>query len=261
MAGRSTALRGKVVLVAGGSSGVGRCFALQMAAQGARVAITARRAERLDAVRAEIEALGGTCLAIAADAELSEATASMVADVAAHFGAIDIVLLNAGGAPALDMRRMTADQVTAYMRSNYDVMVNTLFPVLAQMRAQGGGVVAHTNSLAGLVPVPMQGPYCAAKAAAKMLIDTCRMEFAPFGIEFVTVYPGFIATEATRDDGMPAPFELSEDDAARRIVEAIRRGKAHVRFPWQSAGLVRLAEWLPDRVRERMQRGEVPPMS
>lgn len=251
-------VEGKRVLVVGASSGIGREAARLLAQRGARLAVSARRRDRLDALAAEIVLAGGRCIPLPADVLDAAEAARMVDDAATALGGLDLVLLNAGGAPALDMRRLTAQEVTACMRSNYDVTANCLFPALAHMRRQGGGVVAHTNSLAGLVPVPLQGPYCAAKAATKMLIDTCRLEFAGFGIRFVTIHPGFVATEATADDGMPAPMEISEAEAAARIVAAIEALRAQTLFPLPMAMLVRLARVLPRGLREAIQKRDVP---
>jgi len=156
---------------------------------------------------------------------------------------------------------MNAAEVKAYMRSNYDVVVNYLFPVLDQMRTQMGGLVVHTNSLAGLIGVPLQGPYSAAKGGAKLLIDTCRIEFAQYGIRFLTVYPGFVATEATVGDGMPSPMEISEEKAVDHILHAIRKGHIHYPFPWRTAALTRLALMLPVRVRDRILARELPALA
>ena len=155
----------KVVLVAGASSGMGRALALRLANEGAHLIVTARRKERLESLASEIGRRGGQCLPLAADAEDPDAAAQVVAAGMAHFGRIDLAVLNTGGAPALDMRQMSAREVTAYMRSNYDTVVNYLFPILAQMVKQKGGVIAHTNSLAGFLGVPLQGPFSAAKGA------------------------------------------------------------------------------------------------
>jgi NAD(P)-dependent dehydrogenase (short-subunit alcohol dehydrogenase family) len=173
-------------------------------------------------------------------------------------GRIDLLVLNAGGAPAIDMRRMQAGDVLAYMRSNYDVAVNYLFPVLQQMRLQRGGLVAVTNSLAGLLGVPMQGPYSAAKGALRLLIDTCRVEFAEYGIRFVSVYPGFVATEATTNDGMPAPLQMSEERAVEHLMRAIRRECMDYTFPWQMRWLIGLSNLLPKRLVVRILRRDVP---
>lgn len=236
---------GKVILIVGASSGMGRLVALRLAAQGAKLIVTARRKDKLDSLATEIAASGGSCLPLAADAQDEAAAAAVVAAGVERHGRIDAVLLNAGGAPALDMRRMTAGEVTAYMRSNYDVLVNYLFPVLRQMVLQGGGLVAQTNSLAGFLGVPLQGPYSAAKGANRLLIDTCRLEFGSYGIKFVSIYPGFVATEVTANDGMIAPMEISEERAADHILYALRRERSDYMFPLIMRWLIRLALILP----------------
>lgn len=237
--------REKVVLIVGASSGIGRALALRLAAEGAHVVVTARRKQRLDALASEIRRQGGRCTPLTSDAQDPDAAETVVSTCVTELGRIDVLILNAGGAPALDMRMMDARDVTAYMRSNYDVAVNYLFPVLRQMRRQGAGLVAQTNSLAGLLGVPLQGPYCAAKGALRLLIDTCRLEFAPFGIRFVSVYPGFVATEATATDGMPAPLEISEEKAVDHFMYALRRVRSDYLFPFPMRWLTRLALILP----------------
>ena len=249
---------GKVALVVGASSGIGRTLALRLAREGAIVVATARRADRLAALAEEIDRSGGTCTVFAADAENAAAAERVVQACVLRHGCIDLVMLNAGGAPAIDMRTMQASDVTRYMRSNYDVAVNYLFPVLQQMRCQGGGLVAQTNSLAGFLGVPLQGPYSAAKGALRLLIDTCRVEFEPFGIRFVSVFPGFVATEATANDGMPAPMAMSEQRAVDHIVRALRLERMDTLFPWPMACLVRLAQVLPKKWVTRILRGDVP---
>lgn len=250
----------KVVLIVGASSGIGRALAVRLAGLGALVVATARREDRLQGLAAEIASRGGRCSVHAADAQNGPDAERVVHAALAEHGRIDLLVLNAGGAPAIDMRLMNAAQVLAYMRSNYDVAVNVLFPVLQAMRRQRGGVVAVTNSLAGLLGVPMQGPYSAAKGALKLLIDTCRVEFGPFGIRFLSVYPGFIATEATAGDGMPAPLEMSEEKAVDHLLRAIRSGRMDYAFPWPMAALVRLANVLPKALVVRILRRDVPPL-
>ncbi|WP_426400837.1 SDR family NAD(P)-dependent oxidoreductase (plasmid) [Ralstonia sp. R-29] len=252
--------RNKVALIVGASSGMGRELAVRLADEGAHVVVTARRRERLDALAAEIEQRGGRCTVFVGDAQDASVAEHVANACVKQLGRIDLVVLNAGGAPALDMRTMHAQEVTAYMRSNYDVAVNYLFPVLHQMRRQGGGLVAQTNSLAGLLGVPLQGPYCAAKGALRLLIDTCRIEFAPFGIRFVSVYPGFVATEATANDGMPAPLAISESKAVEHIIHALRKERFDYLFPFSMRWLTRLALVLPKWMTARILRGEVPPL-
>ncbi|HEX7641245.1 MAG TPA: SDR family NAD(P)-dependent oxidoreductase [Burkholderiaceae bacterium] len=250
--------RDRVVLIVGASSGMGRTLALRLAAEGASIVATARRRELLDTLAQQVAARGGTCTVYAADALDPDAAAGVVQACVGLHGRIDLAILNAGGAPALDLRRMDAREVTRYMRSNYDVAVNYLMPVLHQMRRQRHGLVAHTNSLAGLLGVPLQGPYCAAKGALKLLVDTCRVEFSRDGIRFVSIYPGFVATEVTRNDGMPAPLEITEEAAVDHIMRALRRESMDYLFPWHMGWLVRLANCLPKRLTTWILRREVP---
>ena len=250
----------KVVLIVGASSGIGRVMALKLARAGAKVVVTARRKDKLDSLANEIRAENGECLALPADAMDENAAEIVVSEVIKHFGRIDLVLLNAGGAPAIDMRKMKASEVKYYMQTNYDTMVNYLFPVLEQMKKQRSGIVAHTNSLASFIGFPMQGPYSAAKAAGRLLMDTCRIEFAEYGIKFCSVYPGFVATEITKNDGMPAPLEISEDKCADFILYALRKEKADYLFPLNMRLILRLALMLPKSLQNRILKGEVPPL-
>nr|WP_241678087.1 SDR family oxidoreductase [Pseudomonas kitaguniensis] len=169
---------------------MGRALAVRLAQEGAWVVATARRKELLNELQLEITLQGGKCLVSAVDALDEHAAADLVGEIVELYGRLDVVVLNAGGAPALDMREMSASDVTAYMRSNYDVVVNYLFPALEHMSRQGHGFVVHTNSLAGFLGVTLQGPYCAAKGALRLLIDTCRIEFGNRGIRFLSLYPG-----------------------------------------------------------------------
>ena len=252
-------VRGKVALVVGASSGMGRALALDLASRGATVVATARRAPLLETLASEILTTGGRCSVHQADAQDPATAEQVVRACIVEHGRIDLLILNAGGAPALDMREMQASDVLAYMRSNYDVAVSFLLPVLHRMREQGGGLVLVTNSLAGLMAVPLQGPYSAAKGALKLLIDTCRIEFGMYGIRFTTVYPGFVATQATRNDGMPSTLQVSEARAVRELVRAIQREPLDRAFPWVMARLVGLANALPKRLLVWILRRDLPP--
>jgi NAD(P)-dependent dehydrogenase (short-subunit alcohol dehydrogenase family) len=137
------------------------------------------------------------------------------------------------------------DDIARVMALNYDVTVNYLVPLVAQMRRQRDGLIAQTNSLAGLMGVPRQGPYSAAKAAVRMLVDAARIELAPDGVRFTSIYPGFVATARVRADGLPKPLQISEEAAARHVVRALRREPANMSFPWTMSALVRLLRALP----------------
>lgn len=241
-------LSNKTILVAGASSGIGRSVAMQLAQNNNRLIICARRKEQLDELAKAIEAKGGKALAIPCDALDKDASAAAIQQAINSFGKIDAALLNIGDGPAFNMSKTSVDEITANMDLNYTTMVNFLIPLIAHMKEQKGGLIAHTNSLAGFLGLPMQGPYSAAKAACRILMDTCRTELKPFGIKFVSAYPGFVATERVADDGIPAPFEISEHVAAGHIIRAMRKEKSDYLFPFVTGSLIRLALILPKPV-------------
>lgn len=247
---------GKVVLVVGASSGIGRLFAERVSAQGAKVAVVARRATTLQGLAAQIHGL-----ALPADVGDEAAAAKVVADTVEAYGRIDVVLLNVGGAPAIDLRTQTAADVKECMRLNYDVTVNVLMPCLARMSEQHSGVVAVTSSLAALLPIPEQGPYSAAKGALRLLVDTARLEYADRGITFVSLYPGFVATERVLGDDLDKSSMMSPEQAVTEMMSAIAAGKHDHLFPRSTAVQVRFGMLAPARLRDAILRRRVAPDS
>jgi len=241
-------LTNKTILVAGASSGIGRSVAVQLGKHNNRIVVCARRKEQLDELVAEIEANGSKALALPCDALDKDASAAAIQSAIDTFGKIDAALLNIGDGPAFNMSKATVDEITHNMDLNYTTMVNFLIPLIAHMKEQKAGLIAHTNSLAGFLGLPMQGPYSAAKAACRILLDTCRTELKSFGIKFVSAYPGFVATERVAEDGIPAPFEISEQVAAGHIIRAMKKEKSDYLFPFVTGSLIRLALILPKPV-------------
>lgn len=130
--------------------------------------------------------------------------------------------------------------------------------LIAHMRTRRAGLIAHINSLAGIVPTLMQGPYCAAKSATSRLRDTARIALHGSGVRLLTLHPGFVATEATADDGVPAPFEISVADAAGRIAAAMEASKERVYFPWQTTLLAWMLRGLPASLSGAIMRPTTP---
>jgi short-subunit dehydrogenase len=243
----SRALAGKTILISGASAGIGAEVARQLAGRQNRLIITARSRDLLDAVADAVRARGSTCLALTHDAADAPATQAVVDQIIDEVGPIDVALLNIGSGPAYNLATATIAEIDECMRLNYAVTVNYLVPLIAHMRERGAGLIAHTNSLACFLPVPMQGPYSAAKSAARTLIDTARTELRGSGIRFLSIYPGFIATARTAEDGIPAPFELSEAEAARHMIKAMESNRDDYCFPWQTTALTGLLRALPKR--------------
>lgn len=238
-------LRGAVLLVCGASSGIGREVALQAAGRASTIVVMGRRRALLEELATEIEAKGSRAIAIPVDASDPAAARTAVEQAAEAAGHIDIALLNVGAGPSFNMARADVGDILSNMDANYRVTVTMLVPLIAHMKARRAGLIVHTNSLAGINGTPMQGPYSAAKGACRLLIDTARIELRPYNVRFVSVYPGFVATERVTGNEIPAPFEISAADAAGRIIRAIEGRRNDVMFPAPTATLVRVLRALP----------------
>jgi len=238
-------LTNRTILITGASSGIGRAVAVALARRGNNLIVTARRQALLESLQQEVESAGSQCLAIACDALDEVESCTVVRRGVERFGRIDCALLNIGHGPPLNMAKVNVSDVRGNMRVNYDTMVNYLIPLVEVMKRQRDGVIAHTNSLAGFLGLPMQGPYCAAKAAGRILFDACRLELKAYNIRFCALHPGFVHTEAVANDGIPAPFEISPEQAASCIIRGIEKEKRDYLFPFPLRWLTRVGRILP----------------
>ncbi len=244
-------LDGKTILITGASSGLGREMALTLARRNNRLVITARREGRLRELQEEIERRGSACLVCPADATDRHAVQRVLDQAIAQFGPIDLAILNAGGGRALSMEDATIDDVLTMMRTNYDTFVNFLVPMIAHMKGRSAAI-AYTGSPAGYFGLPKSGPYSAAKAAGRMLFDTCRIELAESGIRFHALYPGFTETEGLDVNDVPVrALVIAPERAAAEMLSAIERDQAHHMFPRRIKWLMGVARALPETVRRK----------
>lgn len=242
-------LRDKTILITGASSGLGRALAIALSKQGNRIVATARRESLLRELTDEIEASGGQCVFHAVDATDPTSGEEVLAVGIAAFGRIDVAVLNAGGAAVTNMSNASAERVREVMRVNYDTLANFLCPTIEHMRGVGG-IIAYTGSPAGYFGLPKSGPYSAAKAAGRMLFDTCRIELAGSGISFVALYPGFTYTEGLVDEEVPIKaLIINKDRAVGEMIWAMERRKAHHMFPKRIRFLMTLARMAPEPLR------------
>jgi NAD(P)-dependent dehydrogenase (short-subunit alcohol dehydrogenase family) len=190
-------LDGRRVLVTGGNRGLGRAFALALAEAGADVAIAGRDTERNDRVVTEITDRGRRGLAVTADITRREDVTSMVEQVTAELGGIDVLVNNAGIAihrPALEVPDEEWQQV---IDLNLTALWNTSTAVARGMIAAGGGVIVNVGSMsAQIVNRPQwQASYNASKAAVHHLTRSLAAEWAPHNIRVNAIAPGYVKTD------------------------------------------------------------------
>ena len=245
-------IRGKTILITGASSGLGRGMAVALSHGDNNLIVTARREPLLHELAREVETNGSRCTVVAADAVDPVASQAAIDAGLQAYGRIDIAILNAGGGPAMNMAEAPAGDVLRVMRINYDTLVNFLCPMIEHMR-DVGGTIAWTGSPAGYFGLPKSGPYSAAKAAGRLLFDTCRIELADSPLRLVALYPGFTYTPGLNPEDVPfQALIIQPERAVREMLAAIERGRAHRMFPKRIAFLIGLARWLPEGLLRRV---------
>lgn len=243
----ASSLAGKVAVVTGASSGIGWALARELAAEGCRVGLVARRAEPLQALAAEIAAAGGKAVAAAADVGRREQVAAAVESVRAALGPIDLAIANAGiGRPTL-LDPVNVADVEETFQINLLGVVYTLAAVLPEMLARKSGHMVAVSSLAGYRGLPGESAYCASKAAVNVYMDGLRMHLRGTGVKATTICPGFVKTPMTASNRFHMPQLMEADYAARRIVRAIKARKKVYNFPQGLHLLTKLSRWVPDR--------------
>lgn len=192
-------LTGKVALITGASRGIGLAIAGVYAAAGAKVALSSRKQEGLDKAAAQIQAMGGEALPIAAHTGDSTAIQALVDQIVDKWGGIDIVVNNAATNPHFG-HIMTAEE--SHWDKILDVNVKGYFRVVKAcapiMKKRGGGKVINMSSVAGKEAQPMMGVYSVSKAAVLMLTKVLAIELAQDNIQVNAIAPGFVKTSFSR---------------------------------------------------------------
>lgn len=232
-------------MITGASSGIGRGLALAIARRGARLGLVARRAEVVDEVVREIEAVGGQALALPADVESEDSIRAAADKLRAELGRIDILIANAGIGPTRDAAKISAKEVANVINVNVIGATNSVAAVIPEMVAQGSGHLVVISSLAAYRGLPRSAAYCASKAAVSAFFESLRLDLEPRGIDVTIIHPGFIKTPLTSGREAEMPFLMELDDAVKKMVRAIEKRRKRYSFPWQLATIVRAGMIMP----------------
>lgn len=230
------AFKDNVVILTGASSGIGRAAALQLAGQGAWLALAARDADRLAEVAAECRQRGGRAIAVKTDVAIESECRRLIERTVAEYARLDTLINNAGismWTPFDQLQDLSIlDRV---MRVNYLGAAYLTYYALPHLKQTRGRLVA-VASLAGKNGVPTRSGYAASKHAMAGFFDSLRIELADSGVSVTVIYPGFVTSEirerAFGADGQPlgkSPVRESEvmsaEECARITINAIARRK------------------------------------
>ncbi len=218
------AVRGKVVLVTGASSGIGRATALKIGAAGGTVLLVARRAEKLEEARREIERAGGAAHAHTCDLADEADIDGMVDEVLEHHDRVDVLINNAGRSIRRSIER-SYDRMHDFRRTmelNYFGPVKLILRLLPGMRERGWGQIVNVSSLGVQTNAPRFSAYVASKSALDAFSRSVASEVVDDGVHFSTVYMPLVRTPMIAPTGHYKNFPAkTPDDAADMIAEAI----------------------------------------
>jgi uncharacterized protein len=245
----------KLALVTGASSGIGAATARLLAGEGWRVVLVARRAERLEALAAEL----GNAAAVAADLTTADAPAR-VREAAEREGALQLLVNNAGGAWGAAFADGGYENVRRTMDLNFDAVVRLTEALLPLLRSSAPSAIVNVSSTAGRIGRPNVGAYAASKFALAGWTEALSFEEAPNGVHVGLVLPGFVATEGFPQkqltDSVATRWMVSKPEkVAKAILAAGPGGRAEVYVPWPYGLVPRLRFLAPGLVRRAVRTG------
>jgi NAD(P)-dependent dehydrogenase (short-subunit alcohol dehydrogenase family) len=255
-------LKGKTVLITGGSRGLGLVLAREFADEGANVAICARSCAELERAREDLASRGARVYAFPCDVTDRAQVRELVEVVTGHFGSIDVLVNNAGVIQVGPLEVMTLEDFEQAMEVHFWGPLYTTLAVLPQMRARRCGRIVNISSIGGKVSVPHLVPYSASKFALAGLSDGLRAELEKDNVIVTTVFPGLMRTGSPRNatfkgrhraeyawfsisDALPVT-SIQAGRAARQIVAACKAGKAELVITTQAVLAVKFRALFPE---------------
>lgn len=228
-------VRNPAVVITGASSGIGQATAFAMAKRGGHLGLVARRADRLEAIAAEIRSRGGQAVALPCDVTDADAVQKAVEACVAHFGRLDVLINNAGIGLFATIEQTTAQDLDRLLATNLRGPFYAVKAALPFMRHQGSGHIVNVASTAGRRGSPYIGAYCASKFAMVGFTESLRVELLDTGIHVSLICPGATRTEffdvterrTPRHSGLVGPIE-SPERVAGRIVSVVGRPRREV---------------------------------
>lgn len=245
-------MKGTVAYITGASAGIGRDLALELAKEGVKVALFARRKELMDQVVQMITAQGGVAMAYALDVTSREDTLRAMARAADEVGVCDLLIANAGVSMPVKVEKFDSAKAERMIQVNLLGALHAIDAVLPAMVRRRRGHLVGISSIASLKSFPFSHVYCASKSALNALLEGMSLELRPHGVRVTTVLPGFIRTDMTSRLGHPMPFLMESHVAARKIIGAIKRRRKFYPFPWPMYLLAKLSRYVPEFVLARL---------
>ena len=247
-------LRNKVVLITGGSRGLGLVLARRICAAGGKVALLARDNDELTRAKTDLDRFATEVLTIQCDLLETAQIQSAVQQTLQRFGKIDILINNAGVIEVGPLEHMAREDFERAMGVHFWAPFELTMQVVPEMRTWGGGRIVNISSIGGKIAVPHLAPYCASKFALTGFSDALRAELARDKIYVTTVAPGMMRIGShvnanfkgkhdaefawfATSNGMPL-ISINANRAARKILAACRRGQPSLTLTFAARGAI-----------------------
>jgi short-subunit dehydrogenase len=257
--------RDHAVLITGASSGIGAALAHELAREGARLVLMARRRERLEALCAELAAAGAKAVAHVGDVTRRADLDAAVALAVERYGRLDIAVANAGFGVVGPLEKLAVEDYRRQFDTNVFAVLETSKACLAELRKSRGRLVL-IGSVAGYVSAPNASPYAMSKFAVRALALALGPELAPHGVTVTLISPGFVTSEIRQVDNRGARHAVAKDPlppwlpmpaelAAKKIVSAVYRRRREAIITAHGKLLVWLQRFAPWVLRLAIRQG------
>ena len=236
----------KVFLITGASSGIGKEIATLLSKENCSLALLARRGDLLNSLAEQLKPNKAIIKTYVCDVSNIDNVQTVIGNVRANFGQIDVAILNAG----VGYKSVVPNYESEKAKETFDVNVfgitNFVEFILPDFIKRKQGMIVGISSLADSRGWKGSGFYCASKAAATILLENLRVELKLFNIKVITVKPGFVETPMTAKNKLPMPFLMSAEKAAKIIINGMKKEKKVIQFPLPLVISSKLMRIVPD---------------
>lgn len=239
---------GKSILLTGASSGIGEKLTAALARENCRLALLARRIEKLNELTSKFGNDQNILLPIRCDISKKEEVYAAVVQVLEQFGGIDILILNAGTSSRMNAENFSSESGKRIINVNLISNLYFLEKLIPHFISKRNGMIVGVSSIADVRGFPRSAFYGASKAGFTRILESLRDELYSYNIKVITVRPGFVRTPMTEKNEFHMPFLMEPEKAAEIIIKGLKKEKRIIQFPHPTVLGAKLLTILPDSI-------------
>ncbi len=236
----------KNIIIFGASQGIGKALALEYSSLNTNLSLFSRNTDAIMGLAEDINNLGGNAIFKKCDVAVQKDVNEALNFSVEKLKTIDLVIINAGVGYPIWMSNLSSSEIKKVFDINVFGIAHVLEYTIPIMKKQKYGTIAGVTSLADGRGYPGSASYCSSKAAASILLESCRVELKQNNINILTIKPGFVKTAMTDKNEFFMPCLMNPDKAARIIRKGIEKQKTIVQFPFFTVNLTRLVKNIPN---------------